>query len=474
MMSEYLFIRYITIPRTNEISEIEFNKMKFEVATESIKRKITDQELADKMQYKLLDPKKKKNTMSALALLNSNIEKPKDIIENVLMDSGLTIFGGQPGSYKSYLAYDCLLACVTGGEFLGKKAEKCNCLIIDKEMRFPTIKRRMSMLSQGREMVDDELERLHIISDDGLTITHKMGFETMKDAESIQYIKTVIKQFDIRVILFDSLVRFTGGNENDTQDMKLVFEACTEFMNELNVSVIILHHLRKESNTNKNITMDALRGSSDLSGAPDYIFLTSKGRKSNRFTQVKNRHDETIKDVCFELYTNNDETIQTINTLDETDENYHDGDTRLKDCENIIIDYIKIRDRSYTDILNHCINENTTSATAKRAITHLMDESNILKGEGHRSKYTLGSAFMTTKERILSSSSHDTISETKGNTLIVSNPIYESIGLRPLKPETNIGTKKKKISDKNNEEGKRLLHDSDGVIDPLEDLEEDI
>ena len=187
------------------------------------------------------------NRMSGLSLVKSNIQPPIDIIHNICMKAGLTVFGGMPGEYKSYLALDCCLAVAQGSLFLGRKAIKGKCIYFDKEMRFPALKRRLNWLALGRGMSDDQLSCIEFVSDDKLTITEKLTFDTRINPDSKEFYKRIITETGASLIVFDSLVRFTAGDENNTADMKLLFQLCSELMQEFEVSIIVLHHLRKNN-----------------------------------------------------------------------------------------------------------------------------------------------------------------------------------------------------------------------------------
>ena len=368
----------------------------FEKSSDELKS-LTFEQAKQKFDMFLEEKKKSKTTpqkqeeiiknYNAYDLINSDIQLPKDYISNIIMQGGLTLIGGQPASFKSFISYWIILCLASKKNFLEIPTQQVNCLIIDREMRYPTIKKRLSTLSKGLAVDSDSLKKIHIISSDEISLTKKDFNQTKPDTDSIEHIKRFIEKNNIKVVLFDSLVRFTAGSENDSEDMKIVFSVCSELIQEMGVSIIILHHLRKD--TGRSSDMNSLRGSSDLSGAPDYILLTEKKSKYVSLKQVKNRHKESIPDIFFKLNTSDDESEQWISLVDDVKRDT--PQTQKQESINLIMDYLtQHNEASWSDLNRYLKYKNISSRKSQDdALEELKENKIVIKDEGKFGKYRL-------------------------------------------------------------------------------------
>lgn len=88
---------------------------------------------------------------------------------------------------------------------------------------------------------------------------------TFEDAVLVVKLKSFIMQHEIDVVIFDPLYKIHGRRENDPTEMAQLFSVMDRIINELGVSVIIVHHLRKPFVTYKGEVVT--QGAMDFRGA---------------------------------------------------------------------------------------------------------------------------------------------------------------------------------------------------------------
>jgi hypothetical protein len=200
-------------------------------------------------------------------------------IDKLIPDSGIVIFGGPSGCYKTWVGLDLALSVCSGEQFLfNYPTTKGNVLYVDEENGDITLPHRFELLIKGRN-IEEQFQNLHIATFSGL----KLDVPHTEDV-----LKEFIRKNEIKLIVFDSMVRCMVGVEDKSSDVRLVFETLKQLLKEFkDLSIIILHHTSK----GKGKGMDKLRGSGDFAAFADVVimFESKFGGKVN-LELVKNRH----------------------------------------------------------------------------------------------------------------------------------------------------------------------------------------
>lgn len=207
------------------------------------------------------------------------IPKIKWCIENILPIGGITILGGTAGSMKTWCGMQAALASATGTDFLNQfKVQQGTVLYIDEENGFITTPSRFGDLIKGHELNDYVFDNLQISISNGLVLDSIEGKNLLCE---------IINEYNPKLIVLDSMVRFLNGDENKASDVKNLFTNIKVHL-EKGISFIILHHTIKNPSGKG---MSGLRGSGDFAAFADSILMITKGREGycNVKTE-KNRH----------------------------------------------------------------------------------------------------------------------------------------------------------------------------------------
>jgi len=173
-----------------------------------------------------------------------------DIISSgILTRQSRLCIGGHPGIGKSIIAtqigQELSIGCKILDKFNCKKPQRV--LYIQEEI--------------GPKSYQERLEKVMTFYQVSDTFFHLSSTSfTFEDASLIVKLKSFIKQEKIDIVIFDPLFKIHARRENDPTEMAQLFNAMDRIINELGVSVIIVHHLRKPFMTYKGeiISMGAM------------------------------------------------------------------------------------------------------------------------------------------------------------------------------------------------------------------------
>lgn len=162
---------------------------------------------------------------------------------------------GQPNLGKTWVALDMLISVATGLPCLGKFApiQTGPVLLIEQEGSLANLNRRFHMLAKGRGLQASALRHLH-----------HMSFQFPKVPDNEKEIIALMKGQGIKFVVFDSLVRFHSKDENSSTDMRLILESFSRINMETGASLMLIHHLAKQSAESKKGIWERVRGTSDF------------------------------------------------------------------------------------------------------------------------------------------------------------------------------------------------------------------
>lgn len=198
-------------------------------------------------------------TAFRLELIDDFLSKPEPVlswmIEGLWTSSAKGMLVGQPNLGKTWVALDMLISFVSGLPCLGQfqPRETGPALLIEQEGSLMNLNRRFHMLAKGRSLAYGSLRHLH-----------HMSFQFPKLPDHEKDIIFLMKQQRIKFVVFDSLVRFHNKDENSSTDMRLILESFTRINMETGASVLLIHHLAKQSGESKRGIWDRVRGTSDF------------------------------------------------------------------------------------------------------------------------------------------------------------------------------------------------------------------
>jgi RecA-family ATPase len=184
----------------------------------------------------------------------------------------------------------------TGEKLFGKyEATQGAVLIIDGESGEQELKKRMQQMSFSRNLP------IYVISEQGIKID---------DPNTLRFIHSKTQELNIKLVVFDPLSAMHSKTENNAEDMQVVMESMASLTNK-GVTVLFLHHHRKESSFGQSSMSQNLRGSSViLSRVDSQTVIINKGDEGTntriRYSQEKMRNGKREK--AFELFLTEDDT----------------------------------------------------------------------------------------------------------------------------------------------------------------------
>ncbi len=232
-------------------------------------------------------------------LIEADFPEPAWIVDKIIPEGEMTLIIGRIKELKSLFTQYMSTRIICGQDVLGLKTKKAKILIIDEENSLAELRRRFRKIKYG--LNDDEQKNLKLCSMVGLKFN---------DKDSLKKLKILIDKVKPEVIILDSLVRFSTGDENSAQDMKKVFDTTKELnkYNKKSLTWIILHHIRK---TTGKIRADDARGSGDITAQPTCVLVVNRNDKiTYTLSQEAVRNlAEPINDLQFKVYDKENDII---------------------------------------------------------------------------------------------------------------------------------------------------------------------
>ena len=201
---------------------------------------------------------------SAASLYGRTIERPPIIINN-LIPAGLTVLAGAPKRGKSWMALKMALCIASGEPFLGMATSKGAVLYLDLESKAYRVQDRLSKLIVGP-------------APENLYFAHK---SERLDAGLMEQLKAWASQVEHpSMIIIDTLGRVKSGSrkgENAYESDTRIFGDLQAFAMENKLSVVAVHHLRKDTGNNDDY-FERISGSMGLTGVCDAVMALAGKR----------------------------------------------------------------------------------------------------------------------------------------------------------------------------------------------------
>ena len=214
----------------------------------------------------------KKLTAKPLSeLLKEKYPEQKWLVDNIIPDSGLVLLSAAPASFKTWVALELSL-CVADGRplFSTFNTSGCGVLIADEESGSRMLQDRFIKLG-AKATIDEAGECLG--EEKPIYYLSRVGRYIDED-----YIKELISEcvkHDIKLVIFDSLVRFHNARENDASEMAKTLNLF-KVLNDNGIATLLLHHNRKGNGA----IGEMVRGSSDILASCDiHLSINRKNRK---------------------------------------------------------------------------------------------------------------------------------------------------------------------------------------------------
>jgi hypothetical protein len=195
------------------------------------------------------------------------------LIDGLIAEGTVNLWSGGSNDGKSYVNLALADAVSRGEPFIGRRTAKRYVVIIDGE--------------NPGSAVRDRLDKLKIVETEFLKIWGGWNEVDPAGPEST-YILEFVRKFR-PLLIFDSLIEFHPGNENDSSETRRYLRGFRQLAN-AGATIVVLHHTGKGHNSKE------YRGSADIKGAVDQAYLwefigesENRGRGPWKLTPFKTR-----------------------------------------------------------------------------------------------------------------------------------------------------------------------------------------
>ena len=231
-------------------------------------------------------------TISAADLQRKNIPPLYFIVNGLLPRGGLHILASPPKYGKSWLCIDIGLSVASGSPFLGYRTNKTACLYLALEDSDRRLKSRMNKILDGKPAPQDFYFSTACANMDNGLFPQMEGF--LKEHP------------ETGLIIVDTFQKVRGaphGREGAYQADYREAGALKAFADHWNISVLIVHHLRKM--TDESDPFNRISGTNGLLGAADTAMVLAREERNS----INTKFSVTGRDV---------ESTDTVLTFDKS------------------------------------------------------------------------------------------------------------------------------------------------------------
>ena len=192
----------------------------------------------------------------------SSVRDVKWIVPGILLDRGITAVVGLSEAGKTTFCLDLSKALLKEKKFLN------SAIPINKKINqilWIEIDQPESMLKDEANKIDQELAS----SLDVYTNIHWNNEESI-----VENLDKVLHWFPYELVIIDSLGSIGLKNENDNSEVSALYKHLRELCNRYGISIILIHHLGKQSETHTGNRIDMkqrVRGAGDIVNKADCV-----------------------------------------------------------------------------------------------------------------------------------------------------------------------------------------------------------
>lgn len=313
---------------------------------------------------------------SLSSLLLKQFPASKWLVENLVPESGLILMSAAPASFKTWLALEISL-CVADGESLFGifRTNQGNVLICDEESGERMLQDRFKKLGVEVTKIPWEQKPIYYLSRIGRQV----------DDGYIKELLAECRKHNIKLIIFDSLVRFHAARENDSVEMAKILNLFKS-LNDNGIATLILHHNRKSGGGARG-GGEMVRGSSDILASCDVHLSVNRRNRKIIISQTKNRYMEEIKPFSVELKVLN-ENLSKFEFIGEES----DRDNQMTELKDIVLQEIMESPGINKSQLIGSVSENYDGFSNNRisiAISELISEKKVRTEQGLKNSIRL-------------------------------------------------------------------------------------
>lgn len=298
-------------------------------------------------------------------LMNKEFPASPWIAEPLIPADSITVMSGQPASFKTWILLEVALKVAAGDRLFGKyQTRQSGVLIVDEESGPRLLQQRLNVLGAPTSLP-----------------VYLMSLQNFKleDASTTRLIR-FCEDNDIKLVIFDSLVRLHAQDENDAGQMAKVFQQLKQFATH-GVTVLVTHHNRK-AGVGKSNPAQEMRGSSDILASVDcHLAITRLDNRSLVITQTKLRYAEEMPPITLDISkTESSLTIEYAGTLES-------GPSKKDELKKAILDRLALQPNLFQQQLFERLQETGIDVgmrTLRNVLNELCESGEIVKNPGER------------------------------------------------------------------------------------------
>lgn len=199
------------------------------------------------------------------------------LIEALWPHAAVSVIGGQPKSWKTWLGLDVAVSVASGTPCLGRFPVPTPgpALVYLAEDTLPDVRKRIECLARSRGLALDRLD-LHVIAEPTLRLDQPR--DRLRLARAVASVRP-------RLLLLDPLVRLHQLDENSSQEVSGLLGYLRALQREYDLAVALAHHASKRAHARHG---QALRGSGDIHAWTDVgLYLTWHGDRLRLTTELR-------------------------------------------------------------------------------------------------------------------------------------------------------------------------------------------
>ena len=317
-------------------------------------------------------------------------EDIKYLVKGLVPANSMIQLAGAQKSKKSLFGLSLAIHLAKGLPFLGKETAICKVLYCDEENGISRNYRRLKMLMRGLGLEDDDLDNLEFVINKGQLLWQKdYGASIAKSIEEH------IIQAKPQLLILDSFIAFFEGNENQSNEVRGALKIITRWIEKYDLSVIVLHHLRKPDINHSKTNVYDVRGSGDFLAFVDMLYMLEPSGENIMLKQEINRDDAVNDAIKLKFVFDKEKKIITLTNEGEAPYQ-HSKDNKQDICKEAIKEWfgeINQNEGRYSaerkEIITIMLSRGFTKSTIERALLELLFKDKFFKKKENREKYTL-------------------------------------------------------------------------------------
>ena len=199
-----------------------------------------------------------------------------------------------------------------------------------------------------------------------------------------EQLRQTVAAINPALLILDPFIRLHRSDENASKEVAPLLGYLRQLQRELNVAVLLVHHVRKGSGTNR--PGQALRGSSDLHGWGDSNLYLRRS-STHLLLSAEHRAAPCRDNIPVELCSNGRALALTVKTPDEQPQTISGENAHVDACHRVIQAMTQLdQPVSAKQLRNLC---RIRTATLCETLTNLKNRGKVLHGPNG---YTLAKA----------------------------------------------------------------------------------